>query len=42
MSRDPQRLPDYLEHILQAIDRIQRYTHDIDEAGFLQSEMAQP
>ncbi len=41
MSRDPQRLPDYLEHILQAIDRIQRYTHDIDEAGFLQSEMVQ-
>ena len=41
MSRDPQRLPDYLGHILQAIERIQRYTDDMDEVGFLQNEMAQ-
>ena len=25
MSRDPQRLADYLDHVLQAIDRVQRY-----------------
>ena len=25
MSRDPQRLTDYLGHVLQAIDRIERY-----------------
>jgi len=41
MTRDPLRLPDYLGHILQAIERIQRYTADLDEVGFLQSEMAQ-
>jgi uncharacterized protein with HEPN domain len=41
MSGDPQRLADYLTHILQAIERIQRYTDDMDEAGFLQNEMAQ-
>ncbi len=41
MSRAPQRLPDYLGHILQAIERIQRYTDDMDEVVFLQSEMAQ-
>ncbi len=41
MSDHPQRLADYLTHILQAIERIQRYTDDMDEAGFLQNEMAQ-
>ncbi|ARU32288.1 hypothetical protein CAP31_11750 [Sulfuriferula sp. AH1] len=41
MSRDKQRLFDYLEHILQAIERIDRYTDDMDEVAFLQSEMAQ-
>lgn len=39
MSRDPQRLQDYLEHILQAITRIQDYCADIDEAGFLESHL---
>lgn len=29
MSRDRQRLIDYLEHVLQAIARIDRYTEDI-------------
>ena len=33
MSRGPQRLPDYLGHILEAIERIQRYVQDIDEVG---------
>ncbi len=31
MSRDPQRLPDYLGHILEAIERIQHYVDDMDE-----------
>ena len=35
------RVPDYLEHILRAIARIDRYTADLDEVGFLQSEMVQ-
>ena len=41
MSRDKQRLIDYLDHILQAIERIDRYTGDLDEIAFLQNEMAQ-
>jgi uncharacterized protein with HEPN domain len=41
MNRDPQRLPDYLGHIGQAIERIQRYTDGIDEASFLASELVQ-
>lgn len=41
MRRDKQRLPDYLGHILEAIQRIERYTEDLDELAFLQNEMAQ-
>jgi len=41
MSHDAQRLADYLGHILEAIERIDRYTEDIDEVAFLQNEMAQ-
>ena len=41
MSRDPLRLPDYLEHILEAIDRIHSYCEDIDEATFLSSSLIQ-
>ena len=41
MSRDPLRLIDYLEHILEAIDRIHRYCVDLDEAAFLSNTMAQ-
>lgn len=41
MSRDKQRLLDYLGHILEAIERIDRYTQDLNETVFLQSEMAQ-
>ena len=41
MSRDPQRLPDYLGHILEAIERIQHYVDDIDEVGFLNSKLVQ-
>jgi uncharacterized protein with HEPN domain len=38
---DPQRLKEYLQHILQAIQRIERYTEDIDEVAFLASEEKQ-
>lgn len=41
MSRDPQRLPDYLEHILEAIERIHSYVDDVDEVGFLASKLIQ-
>ena len=41
MSQDKQRLPDYLAHILEAIERIDRYTKDMSEAAFLENEMVQ-
>jgi uncharacterized protein with HEPN domain len=41
MSRDQQRLADYLTHILEAIERIDRYTEDMSEVPFLQNEMVQ-
>ncbi|MEC5161221.1 uncharacterized protein with HEPN domain [Janthinobacterium sp. CG_23.3] len=41
MSKDQRRLADYLAHILQAIERIGRYTEELDEVGFLQNELVQ-
>ena len=41
MSGDEQRLGDYLRHIAHSIERIQRYTHDIDQIGFLANAMVQ-
>lgn len=41
MSRDEQRLTDYLAHILEAIERIDRYTEDMSEIAFLENQMAQ-
>ena len=41
MSREQQRLQDYLAHIIQATQRIQQYTEDIDEVGFLANELVQ-
>lgn len=41
MSRDKQRLADYLAHILEAIERIDRYTEDMVEVSFLENEMVQ-
>ena len=35
------RLPDYLGHIVQAIDRIQRYVNDMTEPTFLLDEKTQ-
>ena len=41
MNQDQKRLPDYLQHILEAIKRIQRYVTDIDEVSFLENELIQ-
>lgn len=35
------RVPDYLGHILKAIERIDRYTEEMDEVAFLNSELVQ-
>ena len=35
------RVPDYLGHILKAIERIDRYTADMDEVAFLGNELVQ-
>jgi uncharacterized protein with HEPN domain len=41
MSRDPLRVPDYLDHILEAISRIQEYCSDIDQTAFLLNPLVQ-
>lgn len=41
MSRDKQRLTDYLGHILEAIERIERYIGDMNEVAFLKNELVQ-
>jgi uncharacterized protein with HEPN domain len=41
MSLEADRLADYLDHVLQAIDRIRRYVGAIDEAAFLRDELVQ-
>ena len=41
MTRDQQRLTDYLGHIQEAIERIHRYVENIGEVAFLRNEMAQ-
>jgi uncharacterized protein with HEPN domain len=38
---DPSRVGDYLDHILEAIERIERYVEDMDEPAFGRNEMAQ-
>jgi uncharacterized protein with HEPN domain len=35
------RTQDYLEHIVEAIDRIHRYVDDLTELGFLEDEKTQ-
>ena len=35
------RVPDYLGHILKAIERIDRYTAEMDEFAFLANELVQ-
>ncbi|MFC3851991.1 DUF86 domain-containing protein [Salinispirillum marinum] len=39
--RDELALRDYLEHIQQAVGRIERYTQDIDYSSFLENEEKQ-
>ena len=41
MTRHTLRIPDYLEHILDAIERINRYTSDMSEVVFLDDEKTQ-
>ena len=41
MTRDQQRLADYLRHILEAIERIDRYIQNVSEAAFLENQMIQ-
>jgi uncharacterized protein with HEPN domain len=41
MSDHVPRLDNYLRHILQAIERIQAYTVDLDEASFLTNTVKQ-
>ena len=41
MNKNELRVPDYLDHIQQAIARINRYTEDLNEVAFLLNEMAQ-
>lgn len=35
------RVPDFLGHILQATERIERYTAGLNEPGFVANEMVQ-
>jgi uncharacterized protein with HEPN domain len=41
MSRNQQRLADYLEHIVKAIERIERYTRGMDQGMFLNNQLVQ-
>lgn len=41
MSKDRKRLVHYLAHMMQAIERITRYTELLDEVAFLQNELVQ-
>ncbi|MBS4050766.1 MAG: DUF86 domain-containing protein [Methylomonas sp.] len=40
-KKDVLRIPDYLEHIAEAIGRIQRYVDDMSEVTFLEDEKTQ-
>ena len=41
MTLDPQRLGDYLAHMLEAIERIEEYVSDMDEMAFLDNRLVQ-
>ena len=41
MTRDPQRLGDYLADMLEAIERIEEYVSDVDEMAFLGNRLVQ-
>jgi len=40
-KKDILRIPDYLEHIIEAIERIHRYVEDMSEVDFLDDEKTQ-
>jgi uncharacterized protein with HEPN domain len=40
-KKDALRIVDYLEHIIEAIERIHRYVEDISEVDFLDDEKTQ-
>lgn len=42
MNRSRPRLADCPGHILEAIERIRRYTGSLDEASFMRSERVDP
>ena len=41
MSKDGLRIPDYLDHILNAISRIGKYTEGLTEVAFSRDEITQ-
>lgn len=41
MSVHGERVPDYLGHILEAIERIERYVEDVGELRFLEEQLIQ-
>lgn len=41
MTLDQQRLTDYLAHIIEAIERIERYTGDMGEVSFFGNALVQ-
>lgn len=41
MTNDRQRLNDYLEHMLEAVERIERYTQGLDQRAFLLDRLVQ-
>ena len=41
MSKNSLRIKDYLEHIKEALERIERYTASLTEASFLLDELVQ-
>lgn len=41
MSDGTSRVLDYIDHMLQASDRIARYVRDMDQADFMQNELVQ-
>lgn len=40
-KKDNLRIPDYLGHIIEAIERIHRYVEDMSEVDFLDDEKTQ-
>jgi len=40
-KKDIQRIPDYLEHIVEAIERIHLYVEDMTEVAFLEDKKTQ-